>query len=316
MAQLSNVYDSYDATNINKESLADIIHGLNPAETPLLSNAAQGTARATLHEWTSDAWVASTTSNAAVEGDEYTNTSITAPTRNTNQLQISNKVISVTETQMAVDQVGSSDAMAYNISKYGQFLKNDMEAIICGNQAATGGTNNTTEAIRTLRSFEAWVPTANRSGVGNAGTTTLAAVDGTTGQLRAFTEDQFMDVLQAMYTAGARPDFAILPAKQKRLFASFSGASSRQVDAKGREVVNVVDVYYSDFGTIEAVVSRYVRSRTVLIAEKAKLEVAYLRNFQVSDLAKTGSSERKVIECEYTFVPRNPSALGAIADLV
>lgn len=328
MAQLSNVYDSYDATNVNKESLADIIYGLNPAKTPLLSSAAQGKARATLHEWTSDAWVSTVGyTNAAVEGDEYTNTAITAPTRNVNYCQISNKIVSVTDTEVAVDSVGAKDAMAYNIAKYGQLLKNDMETIMCGNQAAQAGTNNTTEAVRKLRSFEAWVPEGNRSDnvSSGAGTTTQAATDGTTGQLRAFREDQFLDVLQAMYLAGAEPDTALIPAAQKKVFAGFSGQAFRQTDAMEKKINNKVDIYECDFGIIEARISRYVRpagvtgndtpGRSVLIYEKDKVEVAYLRPFTVTDLAKTGSSTRKAIEAEYTFVARNPSSLGVVADL-
>lgn len=328
MAQLSNVYDSYDATNVNKESLADIIYGLNPAKTPLLSTAAQGKARATLHEWTSDAWVSTVGyTNAAVEGDEYSNTTIAAPSRNVNYCQISNKIVSVTDTEIAVDSVGAKDAMAYNIAKYGQLLKNDMETIICGNQAAQAGTNNTTEAVRKLRSFEAWVPEANRDDnvSSGAGTTTLAATDGTTGQLRAFTESQFLNVLQAMYLAGAEPDTALFPAAQKKVLAGFSGQSSRQLDSTEKKVYNKVDIYESDFGMIECRLSRYVRpagvtgndtpGRSVLVYEADKVEVAYLRPFSVIDLAKTGSSTRKAIETEYTFVARNPSALGVVADL-
>jgi len=328
MAQLTNVYDSYDATNINKESFADIIYGLNPAKTPMLSSAAQGKARATLHEWTSDSWVGTVGyTNAAIEGDEYTNTQIAAPDRNTNYCQISNKIVSVTDTEVAVGTVGAKDAMAFNIAKYGQLLKNDMETIICGNQAAQAGTNNTTEATRKLRSFEAWVPEANRSDAvaAGAGTTTLAAVDGTTAQLRAFTESMFLDVLQAMYLAGAEPDTALLPAAQKKVFAGFSGQATRQIDSQAKEAYNMVDIYRCDFGIIDSRISRYVRpagvtgnntpGRSVLIYEKDKVEVAYLRPFTVTDLAKTGSAMRKAIECEYTFVARNPSALGVVADL-
>lgn len=328
MAQLSNAYDTYDATNVNKESLADIIYGLNPAETPLLSSASVGTARATLHEWTSDEWVSTVGyTNAAIEGDEYSNTSVTAPSRNVNYCQISNKVISVTDTQVAVDQVGAQDAMAYNIAKYGQLLKNDMETIICGNQAAAAGTNNTTEAIRKLRSFEAWVPEANRSDnvSSGAGTTTVAATDGTTGQLRAFTEDMFMDVLQAIYTSGGQADMALFHPVQKRVFAGFSGQAFKQNDAMRKTAYNIVDIYVSDFGEIECRTSRYVRpsgvtgnstpGRSVLVMQKDKVEVAYLRPFKVVDLAKTGSATRKVIEAEYTFVARNPNGLGVVADL-
>ncbi len=314
MAQLTNVQDSYDSTAVNKESLADVIQALNPAETPLLSAASRGTARATVHEWTSDEWIASSTSNAQIEGNEYSNNTITTPIRNQNYLQISNKVVSVTATQMAVDQVGQSDAMAYAVAKYSQLLKNDMEAIICGNQAGTAGTNNTTEAIRTLRSFESWVPTANSSlgSGGAAGTTTQAATDGTQ---RAFTETLFMEVLQKGYDAGANFDMAIMGSYQKRIFSGFTGATFRNSDAKDKTVTAVVDVYVSDFGEVQAMVSRYVRGRSVLLAEKDKLEVAYLRPFEINDLAKTGSAQRKAIEVEYTFVPKNPNCLGRVADL-
>jgi hypothetical protein len=51
------------------------------------------------------------------------------------------------------------------------------------------------------------------------------------------------------------------------------------------------------------------------VYEADKVEVAYLRPFAVTDLAKTGSATRKVIEAEYTFVARNPNSLGVVADL-
>lgn len=317
MAQLTNVLDSYDSSAINKESLADVIYGLNPAETPFLSNAKIGKIGATYHEWTADEWVASTTANAQIEGDEYGNGAIVTPVRHANYAQISNKVISVTDTQAATSTVGAQDAMAYATLKYAQLLKNDMEAIICGNQAASAGTNNTTQAIRTLRSFESWVPQGNRSEAvtSGAGTTTLAATDGTTGQLRAFSETLFMDVLQAMYTAGSKPDIAFLGAKQKRIFAGFDGSHTVNADSADKKVVNLVDIYVSDFGEVRAYVSRYVRNRSVLIAQKDMLEVGYLRPFKVTDLAKTGSAERKVLEAEYTLVAKNPNALGVVADL-
>jgi hypothetical protein len=143
--------------------------------------------------------------------------------------------------------------------------------------------------------------------------------------LRAFTETQFIDVLQAMYLAGAEPDTALFHPVQKRVFSGFSGSNFNQVDGSTKTRYNLVDLYECDFGVIKAVQSRFVRpagvtgnatpGRSVLVYESDKVEVAYLRPFTVTDLAKTGSATRKVIEAEYTFVARNPNGLGVVADL-
>ena len=42
---------------------------------------------------------------------------------------------------------------------------------------------------------------------------------------------------------------------------------------------------------------------------------AFLRPFQVQDLAKTGDAEKKQLLVEYTLVSKNEAASGKIADL-
>lgn len=321
MAQLTNVYDSYDAVNVNKESLHDIVTALNPAQTPFLSMCGSQNVQNTYHEWTADTLVGSA-ANAQIEGDEFTNTAITAPSRLFNYTQISSYVVSVTGTEQAVATVGE-DAKAYNLMKYGQLLKNDMEAIMLGNQAAAAGTNNSVSATRTLRSFEAWVPEANRDDnvTNGAGTTTQAATDGTTGQLRAFTEAQFLNVLEAIYTAGANPDTVIMHPNKAKIFSGFAGNGTRVFDAKSQKIVAAVRIYVSPYGEVEAYVDRYVRptsstvGRSVLVMDSSMVACGYLRPIAETPLAKTGDADRTAIVTEYTFVAKNPSGLGVIADL-
>lgn len=318
MAQLSNVYDSYDAVNINKESLSDILTALNPNQTPFMSMVGTESVTNTLHEWTYDSYVGNS-ANAQIEGDEFTNTAIVAPSRGQNYTQISSKVVSVTGSEQAVNTVGST-ARAEALMKYGQFLKNDMEATLCGNQAAAAGDNTT---ARTLRSFEAWVPEANRSDnvASGAGTTTQAATDGTTGQLRNFTETQFLDVLEAMYTAGASPDTVLMHPNKAITFSNFDGGATRQRSAQERKIVNVIDVYVSPYGEVSVYTSRYVRptsatvGRSVLIMEKDKVAIGYLRPIEEMPLAKTGDADRTALVSEYTFIAKNPTGLGVVADL-
>jgi hypothetical protein len=43
--------------------------------------------------------------------------------------------------------------------------------------------------------------------------------------------------------------------------------------------------------------------------------VAYLRDFSVADLAKTGDSEKKQLLAEYTLEMRNEAAHGILLDI-
>lgn len=320
MAQLNNVYDSNDASNINKESLSEIINSLNPANTPFITMAQKGKADNVLHEWTADEWVDSSTSNAQIEGDSFDADTIAAPDRFTNYTQIFRKVIAVSGSEQATGTVGGQDALAYNIAKYGQLLKNDMEETLSGNQAASAGSS--TEG-RTARSYEAFVPQANRSEAvtNGAGTTTEAADDGTTGQLRAFTEDDFMTVMQSIFEAGCDPDTLLYHPNKAKIVGGFNGQSTRQVDSADARVFNRVDFYATDFGVVEAHVDRFIRKgastpgRSVLVYAQEFTEVAYLRDFDIIELAKTHDAERRALIAEATFVARNPNALGVIADL-
>ena len=43
--------------------------------------------------------------------------------------------------------------------------------------------------------------------------------------------------------------------------------------------------------------------------------VAFLRDFQLVDLAKSGDAEKKAMLCEYTLVSKNEKASGGVFDL-
>jgi hypothetical protein len=66
---------------------------------------------------------------------------------------------------------------------------------------------------------------------------------------------------------------------------------------------------------LEIVPSRIMRSRDVLILQKDMWAVAYLRPFQIVDLAKTGDADRKELIAEYALESRNEAASGAVWDV-
>lgn len=297
----------------NREDLSDVIYMLDVDETPFISNVGQGKATATLHEWQTDSLGSASTSNAFIEGSDFSSGTVSPTTRLTNNTQISKKEIKISGTQEKVDKAGRDSEIAYQTAKQLRQLKMDMEAIVTGNQASVTGSS--TEAGK-LRSLEAWYSTNDSRGTGGAdGSTTEAATDATTGDLRAFTEDLLKDVCQKVYDAGGNPDLIIAGPYNKRVLSGFAGNATRMIDNTDRKLVTTVDVYVSDFGEMRVVPSRHSRGRTVHVLDTEHWSVAYLRPTFSEDLAKVGDSVRKQIVSEYTLCSKNEAASGVIADL-
>ena len=314
MAQVTNTFDSYDGVNSINEDLQQIIYNIDPTDTPVLSMAGQEEAANTLHEWLTDTLDAVDNSNAQVEGDEKEGDSITAPSRLQNYTQISDKVVVISGTQQSVDNAGRADEVAYQVAKKAQSLKRDMEAIVAGNQASVAGDGST---ARQLRSLESWYASANsnRGTGGSEGSTTEAATDATTGDLRALKETHLKDVLQKVWDSGGDPDYIIAGGKNKQRISGFAGNANRIIDNANSELITAVDVYVSDFGTLKVLPNRFSRARTVHVLQSDMLAVAYLREFNDTELAKTGDADKRLVLAEYTLQVKNPNAHGVIADL-
>lgn len=312
MAQPTNAFSSYQAIG-NREDLSNLIYTISPTDTPFLTMAAKGKASGVYHEWQTDSLAAPDGANAHIQGNDDVGGAISPTTRLGNRTQISKKTAVVTGTQETVDKAGRSSEMAYQMDKRIKELKRDMEAILTGNQAAVVG-DDTTAAK--LRSLEAWYSTNVSRGSGGAnGSSTQAATDATTGDLRAFTEDLLKDVLQKCYNSGGDPDVIMVGSSNKQKLSGFAGNASRTIDAKGKKLVSSVDVYVSDFGELKIVPNRFSRGRTVHVLQSDMVGVDYLRDFTTYDLAKTGDSIKKSILAEYTLKVNNEAAHGVIADL-
>ena len=82
-------------------------------------------------------------------------------------------------------------------------------------------------------------------------------------------------------------------------------------------VVAGADLYQSDFGVLQLVPDRFMRSsdREALILDPDFAEISYLRPFATQDLAKTSDGERSALIAELTLTVRNEAAHGIVADL-
>ena len=80
-------------------------------------------------------------------------------------------------------------------------------------------------------------------------------------------------------------------------------------------MVAAVDIFVSDFGELQIVPSRFVRSRDVFVLDPSQARVAYLSNTKQKPLARTGHSERRLISAEYGLQVDTEKAHGIIADI-
>ena len=311
MTLATNALTTYSAIG-NREDLMDDIYLTSPTDTPFLANVDREPASAVLHEWQTQALAAAAT-NAVLEGDEPTATAATVTVRLSNTAQISAKYPRVTGTQRAVDSAGRDDELSYQTALMVEELKRDMETVLTANQQENTG-NSTT--ARTLGAIPSWIDTNTSNGAtgsdGSLGNTTR-----TDGTQRAFTESLLATVLQDVWTSGGNPNRIMLGGFNKRQLSTFGGNATRFKKAEDRKLMAGIDVYESDWSPEGLIVSpnRFMRSRDCLILQDDMWAVAFLREFAIEELSKTGDSDRVQVISEYTLVSRNERASGAVWDL-
>jgi hypothetical protein len=304
-----------------REDLTDVIYDISPQDTPIMSSIGKGNARAVYHEWQTDSLAAATTANALVEGADASDAAVSPTTRLGNYTQIVGKVIRVSGTLESVDKAGRKSEKAYQMAKAAAEMKRDIETIITANQGQSAGDATT---ARTMGSLLSWIKTnssVNGTSVTGVDPTTIGVSTRTDGTTRTFTEDLLKEVIQEVFVSGGTPTLAVMRPALKQKVSGFQGNSAYRVNTDNSvgnvTVVAGADLYQSDFGVLQLVPNRFMRSsdREVLILDPDFAALAYLRPFQTKDLAITGDSERSQIIAELTLEVRNEAAHGIVADL-
>ena len=309
MAQLSNTFDSYDAVGI-KEDLSDVIYNITPDDTPFYSACKKTKAKNTLVEWQTDT-LRSSGANAHIEGDETAFEAATATTRLNNRTQIFKNAVIIADTDEGLTKAGRAKEMAYQTLKIAREQKLDIEKALFENNAAVAGDAST---ARELAGLGAWVKTnTNKATDGADNAIGAARTDGTD---RDFTQTQFDDVMQKVWTSGGNPDRVYLSPTNMNIALTFTGGgnSRRNIDAARETVYNSVDVYVTPWGTVEFTPSRECRGDDVYILQSDMWEVAVLRGTKNTEMAKTGDATKRQVVTELTLCAKNEASSGLVAD--
>ncbi|MEX3555343.1 MAG: DUF5309 domain-containing protein [Burkholderia gladioli] len=324
---MANGFSTHDARGI-REDLADVIYNISPIDTPFVSNIGKTTADQTYFEWQTDALAAADTNNAVIEGADAGDDTSVPTSRIGNYTQISTKTVKITGTLEAVEKAGRKSELAYQLAKRGNELKRDIEAIATGPQAASPGSDS---AARKTAGFETFVIGNTIRGTGGAdpaysggvgpnglpvGYPNTSPTDGTA--QTDITEAEFKAMLQKQWSAGGKADMVLVGPINKQKISLFSGIATRFRDVPAgqqAQIIGAADVYVSDFGDVTIVPDRFKRERTALGIDTEYVALAYLRNFQVNPLAKTGDAEKRQLLVEWGLKVQNPRAHAVYADL-
>ncbi|WP_353144772.1 DUF5309 family protein [Paracoccus sp. (in: a-proteobacteria)] len=317
----TNALEVYDSSTI-REDLQEAFVSISPTDTPFTSAIGKGKATNTYHEWHETDLAAVNTTNRTYYGDPApANDAPTLAVRKGNYIQLSDKVVEITSTAEAVKGAANIETMSRQVAFKLKELKRDMEAMSLANIAAASGSSGTAAASAGLPAFlmtnvarGAGGANGATSGSGTDGYVNTAATDGT---LRALTEPLLQGVIAQCWESGAEPTMIMVGALVKQKISTFThgGAIDRTAVASKKELPTAIDVYISDFGTLQIVPNRFQRARDVFVLDPEYIRQDFLTNVKQEPLAKTGHSDRKLISAHWTLVVESQKAQGIVADI-
>jgi hypothetical protein len=317
MAVPTNTAQVYQSTVI-KEDLSSIAELIAPTEVPFTSAIGKGTVSRTYSEWVTVDLASASDTNAEVEGNDVTADANNEGVRLANYSQLSDKVAQISSSREQADEAGDLNKMSVQIAYKIKELKRDIEKQILSNKVASAGSASTARVSASFPSFLQTNVSRGTSGVNPvlSGTTTgyptTAAVDGTQ---RALTETIYKTVHALVWNSGSDPSLVFVGSANKQLISAWTGNATTFREMDSRKIVAAVDIYVGDFGEVQIIPSRLMRSRDLLIVDPSKVELAYYQKMKQEPLAKTGHSEKRMVFCEYMLKVTNERAHGIVADL-
>tara|TARA_R110002020_G_scaffold196346_2_gene397283 strand:+ start:2145 stop:3113 length:969 start_codon:yes stop_codon:yes gene_type:complete len=314
---------TYNTTGI-REDLSDIIYNISPTDTPFMSGVGKSKASNTTYSWQKDS-LSDVAVNAAAEGAAISYGTLSSTTQNSNFTQISTKAVQVSATDDAVNTAGRNTELAYQVAKAAKELKRDMENALLANVAGAAGTGGS--PTRKLAGAPTWFVTNVSAGAGGGNATQTNGTPASTrtdGTQRPFTETLLRSILKQTWDNGGDPNVIMLNGFNKQKLSFFTGGATRFDKAEDRRLMTSIDVYESDFGTMQVQPNRWIRKANATAAKRGQdvycldmafWGVSFLRDFKLQNPAQTADADQRFLVTEYTLESKNEAASGLITDV-
>lgn len=326
-------YKTGDAEG-KREELSDLIAQIDPSSCPVYTALNKGTRNAISFDWQvqelSDAGF-----NTEAEGGAITSFTEMPTDRFQNHMQISRKAYAVSGTLDAVSTAGRAQESAYQAVQKSLEIKRDVEFTILHDQVKSLSDPRKAGTLSSWITNHADLPsgvTADTSNTGDgsklpvatADTNSDGIADGFAAATEAMSLAKIDQAMQRAYDAGGQPSLMVMSSAQKKNFSDITegatGTVSNQINYTAPQevtVVGAVSVYQSDFGGVEAVISRQAPADRAYLIDPEYAEFVTLpgRNFATIDMATDGDRDRGFVVCEWSLEIRAPKAHSAVYSL-
>ncbi len=325
-----------------KQDLSDAMVLIEPGDTPIFSMCKKGKEPANvLFQWPVDRYDSPNTdgvlANAAVTtyADKHANRELLS-----GRVQKVRRAFQVDDfVENVADLAGVGKKQAFNkaAAKSLVELKIDIESVLgsdndsvaaAGNQAS-GGTANQTRGLGSWISSSAQadtataVPAAYRTPAGSINTTAPGSL----------TESAVIDVLESMFTVRRqrRNYDLVCGTALKKAFSGFirtqtgstnvmSSIRTFTQDLESKKIVNVIDIYESDFGTLSLHPSVYLggadaasKAARGYVLDMDLVEIRFNRKPNMEKLPVDGAGPRGYVDAIFGVACANPEVLGKFA---
>jgi hypothetical protein len=302
-----------------RESLAGITR-VAPEDTPFTSNIGREDGTARFHEWQTETLATPVSTNAQLEGDDYTAAAGNFTTRIGNYMQISAAAFTISRTADIVKTAGRANETNRLKAIRALEVKRDVEMRAIGNYASVNESGATT---RKSAGALAWMTTNDSRGGGAgadggySGGVVSAATNGTQ---RTFTESLVKTVMANLFNSrgmGKHNYQAYMSGTHKQQFSAFTGIAAIRSNVSGSmaTIHGAADTYESDFGPITMIPHPYGLTRDCFICDPDFWKLAILDAMGTVELGRTGDARKWLVTQEWTLVSKNEKASAPIADL-
>ncbi len=340
----------------SQRDLLDAITAVDSKNTPFFSIVPKGSAPTNiLFEWPVDKQLAPVDS-ATIDGTDlaHSNTAASSDFDNaqgdydvlSNRVQWFREQALVSKlTQDVQNQAGISNHKAYAVRKKLLQLKRIIETTMCADEFTYNSGSDTftadvvtgsSSAANRTRSLGTWIDDGNTN-IPSAYRTPAASIESSATSAN-LTEAEVNAVLQSIYEeTGMNDVFTLIcgPSLKSRFkdftqtqFANDNVASAVKVfnqDMTTRKIVNTIDIYEGDFGTVELLPSLWLNhdlgySNTNLgtsaksrgyVLNTNLLEMRFNQMPKVTDLVDNGGGPRFAVDAIAGLCVKNPLGLGA-----
>ena len=286
-------------------------------------------------DWLVDKLRAPDVTNARVDGSDAGAAGVATDKRVGNHSQISDEVIAVSYRADASDTIGRTRELAHRITRGGQAIRRDVEAIALCNQASVAGTDTVAGKTGGLPS---WIETTVVNADGSTATagghnmttglTEQCTVDGSAASGLSF--QAVKDAIQGVYEEGGEvttmmSNPSVIGALSSYMFdnearvATLTSDQGAPANSKAT-ALSSVNVLVSDFGTIKLVPNRLQPldangNAFAFLLDPEYVSMSYLENYRTDTLAKTGLAEKRQISVDWGLRVHNESAHGMICNI-